>query len=376
MHVLLDARCVLSPKTGDRTYWLGLLGALPAAAPDWRFTAALDAAPPDGLLPAAPNLSVAVAPSPRGRLWSVLALPRLARELAVDLVHLQYVGPPWLPCPLVTTVHDCSFELFPQTFTRRDGAWLRTLVPRTARRAAAVVGVSETTRDDLVRLYGLPPDRVFAAPNGIGSQYQPAPAAAQAAVRAQYGLPETFLLSLGVLQPRKNLLGLINAYAEAVRRHGLTAPLAIAGKAGWLYREVYSLVEGLRLQDQVRFLGYVADADLPPLYSAATLFLYPSLYEGFGLPPLEALACGTPAVVSDTPALVEVTGDAAPHLPPHDAVAWADCLARLLADPDHRAALAAAGRARAATYTWARSAREHLAAYRFAVSGCRAAGRP
>ncbi len=363
MHILLDARCVLGPKTGDRTYWLGLLDALPRLAPDWRFTAALDAEPEPGALPGHPNLGVAVAASPGGRLWTLVALPRLARELAADVVHLQYVGPPWLPCPMVTTVHDCSFQLFPQTFTRRDGAWLRTLVPRTARRAGAVVGVSETTRQDLIRLYRLRPDRVFAAPNGIAEVYRPAPPERVAEVRARYGLPTDYLLSVGVLQPRKNLLGLVNALAEAKRRHGLTTPLAVVGKKGWLYQQIFEVVKALRLGDQVIFCGYVPDEDLPALYTGAALTLYPSLYEGFGLPPLESMACGTPAVVSTTPALVEVTGDAAPHLPPTDAVAWADMIVRLLGDPAERAKLAELGRARAAEFTWSRSAEIHLTAY-------------
>jgi len=368
MHVMLDARCVLGPKTGDRTYWLGLLDALPRLAPDWQFTAALDAQPQPGTIPDHPNLRTAVAESPGGRLWTLVTLPRLARELAADCVHVQYVGPPWLPCPLVTTVHDCSFQLYPQTFTRRDGAWLRTLVPRTARRAKAVIGVSETTRQDLLRLYRLLPDRVFAAPNGISPDYQPASAERVSAARERYGLPETYLLSVGVLQPRKNLLGLVNAIAEAKQRHGLPTPLAVVGKKGWLFEQIFEVVEALHLTEQVIFCGYVPDEDLPALYTGAALTLYPSLYEGFGLPPLESMACGTPAVVSTTPALVEVTGDAAPHLPPTDAVAWADAIVRLIEDPDERARLADVGRARAAEFTWERSAAIHLAAYRKAVS--------
>lgn len=367
MHILLDARCVLGPKTGDRTYWSGLLDALPRLAPDWRFTAALDAEPEPGAIPAHSNLDVAVATWPSGRLWTLLTLPRMARELAVDAVHVQYVGPPWLPCPLVTTVHDCSFQLYPQTFTRRDGAWLRTLVPRTARRAKAVIGVSETTQHDLIRLYGLLPDRVFAAPNGVAEVYQPAAEEDVKAVRERYGLPETYLLSVGVLQPRKNLLGLINALAEARQRHGLATPLAVVGKKGWLFEQIFEVVAALHLDDLVIFCGYVPDEDLPALYTGAALTLYPSLYEGFGLPPLESMACGTPALVSTTPALVEVTGDAAPHLPPTDAVAWADTIVRLLAEPGECARLAALGRDRAAEFTWERSARIHLAAYRKAI---------
>ncbi len=369
MHVLLDARTILGPMTGDRTYWLGLLSALPDVAPHHHFTAALTEPPPAGLLPERPNLDCVIEPSPGGRLWTAVALPRLARDLGVDLVHLQYVGPPWLSCPFVTTVHDCSFELFPRTFARKDRFWLRTLVPYTVRRAAAVVGVSETTRQDLLRLYGLRPDRVFAAPNGISPAYRRATSDEVHRVRAAYNLPAEYLLSVGVLQPRKNLPGLISAYAAARRQHGVEMPLVVAGKKGWLYDDIFRLVDSLGVGDHVRFIGYVPDAYLVPLYSGATLMLYPSLYEGFGLPPLEAMACGTAAVVSDTPALVEVTGEAAPHLPANDADAWAGAVARLLSDDTERARLSELGPPQAARFTWERSAEAHLAAYAYAVEG-------
>lgn len=360
MHVLLDARCILGRLTGDRTYWLGLLGALPRVAPDWRFTAALDAPPPAGLLPEHPNLAVTVAESPRGRLWTQVALPRLAARLGADLVHVQYTGPLRLPCPFVTTVHDCSFELFPETFPARDRWLLQHTVPWTCRRAGAVIGVSDTTRLDLLRLYRLPIDRVYAAPNGIGPEFRPVDAGA---VRAAYGLPERYVLSLGVLQPRKNLGLLLRALAIA-RERGFTWPLAVAGKLGWGTEALFAQLDELRLRDQVRLLGYVPDEDLPGLYSGATLFAYPSLYEGFGLPPLEAAACGCPPLVSTTPALVEVTGPDLPHLPPDDPEPWAAALLSLAADQVARGRLAAIARRRAAEFTWERSAAAHLLAYR------------
>lgn len=369
MHVLLDARVIRFAKTGDRTYWLGLLEALPRVAPDCRFTCLLDGPPDPGLVPSYDNLDVVVEPTPTGRLWTQIALPRVAKRLGVDLVHLQYTAPLNLPCRFVTTIHDCSFELFPETFTLRDRLWLRRFVPWSARRAGAVVGVSETTRQDLLRLYRLPPDRVFAAPNGISKLFQPASPSAAAAIRERYGLPETYLLSVGVLQPRKNLVGLLEAYAAAVREHGVAAPLVVVGKKGWLYQSLFERVASLGLADRVKFTGYVPDEDLPGLYTGATLSLYPSLYEGFGLPPLESMACGTPCLVSTTAALVEVTGPGWPQFPPDDAAGWAQAMADLLADPAELARLSTEGQARAAAYTWERSAAVHLAAYQRAIDG-------
>ncbi|NUQ02160.1 MAG: glycosyltransferase family 4 protein, partial [Armatimonadetes bacterium] len=170
------------------------------------------------------------------------------------------------------------------------------------------------------------------------------------------------LLSVGVLQPRKNVTGLLSAYAAA-RQQGLSAPLAVVGKKGWLFDEIFARVRELGLESDVRFTGYVPDEDLPALYTGATLTLYPSLYEGFGLPPLESLACGTAVVVSTAPALVEVTGEAAPHLPANNPAAWAATICRLVADVAERQRLADLGRARAADYTWERSASIHLTAY-------------
>lgn len=366
MHVLLDARPILAAKTGDRSYWLGLCRALPAAWPEWRFTVALDGAPEPGLLPDLPNLSVAVEPRPGGRLWPVVALPRLARRLRVDLVHLQYVAPPYLPCPFVTTVHDVSFALFPHYFTWRDGTWLRTLVPPSARRAAAVVADSETTRADLLRLWRLVPDRVRTLSLGLDAAYRPDAEQASAA-RAKWALPERYLLSVGVLQPRKNLAGLVAAYGRSRAEHGLTEPLVVVGKTGWLAQPIFDRVADLGLTDHVRFLGYVPDDDLPGLYGGALFTLYPSLYEGFGLPPLESLACGTPVIVSTTPALAETAGPVAPMLPPEDTAAWAAAMARLAGDEAERARLAETGLAWAAAFTWERSARQHGEVYRAAL---------
>ncbi len=368
MKVLLDARPIIGRKTGDRTYWLGLLRELPAAAPEWQFIAAVDQRPEAGLLPRRANLRIEVVAQPGGRLWTLVALPRLAARLGVDLVHLQYSAPPWLPCPFVTTVHDCSYELLPRTFRWRDRLLLRWSVPRACRRAGAVVGVSETTRRDLLRLYRLPPDRVFAVPNGIGAEFAPAGADAVAVVREKYALPERYLLSVGLLQPRKNLLGLVWTMAE-LRRLGDETPLVIVGRVGWGQAPVLAAIERLGLSDRIRFAGYVPDGDLPALYTGATLFCYPSYYEGFGLPPLESAACGTLPLVSDTPALVEVTGEAVPHLPPDAAEEWAATLVRLLADDGERARRAGLARERAALFTWRRSAERHLQAYRTALAG-------
>jgi glycosyltransferase involved in cell wall biosynthesis len=267
----------------------------------------------------------------------------------------------------VTTVHDVSFALYPRFFTLRDGLWLRTLVPPSARAAAAVIADSDTTRDDLLRLYHLRPDRVHTVTLGLDERFMPPSTEEMARVRARYELPEGYLLTVGVLQPRKNLVGLLAAYARARAEHGLREPLVVAGKVGWRAEPIFAKVHALGLRDAVRFVGYVPDEDLPGLYGGARLSLYPSFYEGFGLPPLESLACGTPVVISTAPALLETAGAVAPAVEARDEAGWAEIMARLAQDESARAELAERGRIHAAAFTWARAAGDHARVYDLAL---------
>jgi glycosyltransferase involved in cell wall biosynthesis len=188
--------------------------------------------------------------------------------------------------------------------------------------------------------------------------------AAACALRALNDLPEEFVLFVGTLEPRKNVALLLDAWSLLEDRHGLRPTLVIVGGKGWFYEALEARVQALGLSSRVRFAGYVLDADLPVWYSAATLFVYPSLYEGFGLPPLEALACGTPAIVSDRSSLPEVVGDAGLALPPDDAQAWADAIALLLGSPDKRKAMSEAGLRQAARFSWSQTAGQTAEVYR------------
>lgn len=261
------------------------------------------------------------------------------------------------------TVHDLSFVRAPEGATPALRAYLNRVVPRSVARADHVLADSEATRQDLIALYHTPPEKVSVLYSGVEERFAPVTDEARLrAVRARYGLGDgPFILSVGTVQPRKNYARLI----EAFRR--LDAPdlhLVIAGGRGWLDDPLYAQVEALRLQGRVHFIGFVGDDDLPALYSAASVFAFPSLYEGFGLPPLEAMACGVPVVASRASSLPEVVGEAGLLVDPYDIDALAEALARALSDETLRRTLIARGGEQAKKFSWAAAARQLLGHYR------------
>ncbi len=296
---------------------------------------------------------------------SLLRLPLDRVVGPCDLFHAtDHVLPPLRHTPSVFTVHDLAFLAHPETHLRSNRTYLAAMMPRYVATATVVIADSEATRRDVLARYQVAPDKVRVVPLGVEPTFAPVPPPeARALVAARYGLTAPYLLFVGTLEPRKNLRGLVAAYRALLQRHDDAPDLTVAGAEGWRYDDLYRLVQQEGLSARVRFLGRVADADLPALYSAAAAFAYPSLYEGFGLPPLEALACGTPVVCSDRSSLPEVVGDAALLVDPTDAAALARALARLLDDEALRRLLRARGLARAAQFTWARTAAETLAAY-------------
>jgi glycosyltransferase involved in cell wall biosynthesis len=286
--------------------------------------------------------------------WEQLAQPWAGRRDRLQLLHAPvYVGPLLPPCPLVVTIHDLTFDLFPELFRRFNRLYLQQLTRQTVRRATQIIADSESTRADVLRILGVPPEKVVTIPAGVGEEMHPLddPEPVRA-LRQRYELPDRMLLYLGTLEPRKNVLAVIEAYALLRQRPGFAHQLVIAGGKGWYYEEIYARVEQLGLRDAVIFPGYIPEAELPVWYNAADLFVYPSLYEGFGLPPLEAMACGTPVIVSNVSSLPEVVGEAGLTVPPHDVEALANAIQSLLDDPARRQALREAGLARAKLYSW------------------------
>jgi glycosyltransferase involved in cell wall biosynthesis len=378
MHIAIDAHSVGTGLAGNETYAANLVEALAEVDTENRYTVYVTrreaAARFSGrwpnvraqrTLPHTPLLRIPV------------TLSAELRRRPVDILHVQYTAPPFAPCPVVVTIHDLSFEHLPQTFKRRSWMQLRATVRRTARRAAHVIAPSEFTRRDLIDSYGLDPARVSAIPLAASQRFRPVEDARELErVRSHYGIRGEYILAVGSIQPRKNLERLIRAYSGLRRERGRSnlPQLVIVGKRAWLYGETLRAVEAEGVADSVVLTGYVSESDLPALYTGALCFAYPSYFEGFGLPPLEAMSCGTPVLAGNLTSLPEVVGDAGLLIDPFDTGALARALARLIDDAALRAQLRERGLQRARAFDWRDTARMTLQVYRRVISEQRESG--
>ena len=298
--------------------------------------------------------------------WEQTVWPLQAVRDGVDLLHaLAFVTPLVRLRPSVVTVFDLSFLHFPDRFPPLQQRYLAGQSRRSVRGARRVVAISRAGKEDIVRFFGVAPERVDIVYPGVDDRFRPQPPEAVAAFRARRGLPERFVLHVGTLQPRKNLLTLIDAFARLGRPD---LHLLLVGGRGWLYDELFARVAALGLQDQVHFTGYVPDEELPLWYSAAALFVFPSLYEGFGMPIIEALACGTPVVAADSAALREAAGAAVPLFPPTDAAALADQMANVLDHSAVAATIRSRGLIHARQFSWSTAGSAQAAVYERARS--------
>jgi glycosyltransferase involved in cell wall biosynthesis len=298
------------------------------------------------------------------RKWWLVGLPTLLGFYRADLFHgTNYDVPVFAPCPTVVTIHDLS--LFTQSHTHEKANVKRgkRRMPIMARRASRIIAPSEWTRREIVEQLGVSPEKIRVIYEAARDGMEPLPPHLCQGVLDKYRIRRPYLLYVGTIEPRKNLLTLLRAYDELLRTTSRRPQLALCGGRGWLYDGVFKLVEDLKLQDQVRFTGYVDDADLPALYSAAEAFVYPSFYEGFGLPPLEAMACGAPVITSDVSSLPEVVGKAGLTHAPTDARTLTEAMAKLLGDGTAREHFRREGLKQAAKFSWERAARETQSVY-------------
>ncbi|MEP6921455.1 MAG: glycosyltransferase family 1 protein [bacterium] len=298
-----------------------------------------------------------------------LTLSAELRKNPVDLLHVQFSGPPLAPCPVVVSIHDLSFEHLPETFKRRSRAQLRLTVRHSARKAAHILALSEHARADIVETYGIAPERVTAIPIAAANHFMPIKDLRELQrIRHTYGISGDYILSVGSIQPRKNLARLVEAYARLHRaRAGQVPQLVIAGKRAWLYGDTLRKIKESGVADSVIVPGYVPDADLPALYSGALCFVYPSYFEGFGLPPLEAMNCGAPVITGNRTSLPEVVGNAGLLVDPFDVEAIANGIAQILDDSDLRSQLRTSGFERARMFDWKETAKQTLEVYKRAV---------
>lgn len=300
--------------------------------------------------------------------WEQACLPVELARRRIDLLHaMAFVTPVLSRVPSVVTVYDVSFALFPDSFRPLNRWYLTAMTRRSVRKARAVIAISQNTADDLMRLWDVPRDKIHLAHCGVDAIFRPMPAVEVEAFRAAKGLPPQYILFVGTLEPRKNVVGLVEAFA-LLKRQGFPHKLVLAGGKGWMYEPIFAAVERLGLASDVIFPGFVPRQELPLWYNGAAAFVYPSLYEGFGLGPLEAMACGTPVVVSDRASLPEVVGDAGLMAPPNDAPALAEAMAAIVRDRALADGLRERGLRRAAQFTWERTAAATVQAYESALS--------
>ncbi len=371
MTLCLDLSPIVHQKAGLASYARELATQLVAMEAGISWSAFhYDRQPPASLPPPLDALPCRVIPwgAYRWRLTTALghflepSMDRFFR--GVDLFHAtEHLLPRFSAIRTVFTLHDLIFLFHPETHKPMNRWFLTLMMPRFLRAADAVIAVSECTKRDAVRAYGIPEEKITVIYEGVSPRFRPADPAAIAAVRQKYGLPEHFILYVGTIEPRKNLTALLEAFANLQSAIG-NLHLVFVGKKGWLYEGFFRRLRELGLEERVHFTGYVPDEDLPVLYSAADLFVFPSLYEGFGLPVLEAMACGVPVVCSNTSSLPEVAGDAALLVDPTDVRALAAAMERALTDQALRATLRARGLERARRFTWEEAARRTLEVYR------------
>lgn len=292
----------------------------------------------------------------------------LARNLRRDqpaLLHVQYTAPLGCHVPVVASVHDVSFLDHPEFFTAARVAQLRYTVARTVQRAVRVLTGSEFSRSSILRAYQLPPEKVVVVPNAADTAFRPiAPERAAAEVERRFRIPTPFILSVGDLQKRKNQIGLIRAFEQLAREHPFSHSLVLAGKDTWFAPEVRQAARRSGLASRIHFTGFVSDDDLLYLYNACDAFVFPSFYEGFGIPVLEAMACGKAVCASNASAVAEVADGAAILFDPHSAAEIARSIRDVLVDSELRARMERLGLQRAGNFHWHATARKTLEVYR------------
>lgn len=377
MRIGIDAsRATRENRTGTEAYSLHLIRALQALDATNEYILYFNTPPRPGLFPAQANVRQRTIPLPR--LWTHLRLSwEMARHAPDVLFVPAHVVPLIHPRRSVVTIHDLGYYHEPDAHPPRQRAYLEWATRYNAASATRIIADSQATQRDLVEILGIAPDKIRVVYLGVAPGFQPLQDPAQiAAVKAAYGIAGPYILYVGTLQPRKNLVRLVEAFArigravadgyEEMNPYADGGPqrqlsLVLAGGKGWGYESIERAVQAAGLSGQVILPGYVKLEDLPALYSGADLFVLPSLYEGFGLPVLEAMACGTPVVTTNVSSLPEIAGDAAVLADPNDSGALARAMIRVLMDPLWKAELRRRGLAQAQRFTWNKCAQETLA---------------
>ena len=358
MRILIDAHMAGERESGNERYVLNLVRALhDLELPAEFLVAVTDPSPFDGIITESQRWQfVRVSSSPWRRLF--IELPGLAKRRSLSLVHVTYAGPLFCSCPVVSTIHDVSYRPHPEWFSYRDRLVLRGGIGMTLSRGASVITISQHSKVEIAKYYRLLPERIDVTPVAADPRFRVlAPDALRRDRFLQLGVRSPYVLAVGNLQPRKNLARLVGAYAQLRQAGEIPHQLVLAGKAQWNESNVYEAVRRAGIEKDVLFTGYVSEDDLVGLYNGADAFVYPSLYEGFGLPVVEAMACGVPVVTSKTTSIPEVAGDAALLVDPLDTDELAFAIRRVLLDRILNRELREKGMRQSAAFSWEQTAR-------------------
>jgi glycosyltransferase involved in cell wall biosynthesis len=363
MRIGIDIHSIGSQKGGNETYYRELIKELVKIRSEHRFVLYHSRPEITNYVKVSGQFSLKrIFPSHR-TLRIPFSMPRRAHLDNLDLFHAQFIVPPFLKCKTVTTIPDIAFEHYPQFFSAYQRAWSKALIRGSAKKADHIITVSEYSKRDLVETYGIREEKITVTYEGAGKEFVPLDREkAKAEIASKYQIGGDFILYLGRLQARKNLMRLVNAYAR-VREEGFTHRLVLAGRQDSFFQPVLSRVRELKLENDISFPGYVAAQDVPTFYNAAEIFIYPSLYEGFGLPLMEAMACGVPVITSRGSSLDEVAGDAALLVDPLSELSIAEALKKILNDPELRKRLGQAGLRRSRLFSFENAARQTVEVY-------------
>ncbi len=365
MKIGLDGIPLAAAKTGIGHYTLELSQALARLAPtdEFQLISPVPFVSADGFEYHPLNLKKVEAP--KRRFWWFVGLPLYIRRQHLSLFHgTNYDVPFWNECPTVVSIHDLSLLLHSETHLNSLVRRARRRLPIIARAATKIITATEFIKQEVVTHLKVDPAKIAVTPYAPRRNFKWIPLEQTEQTRLRLGIEKEFILFVGTIEPRKNLITLMRAFAEILKNTDLRPQLVVAGQKGWLVEETLNYVGRENLSDRVVFTGYVSDADLRALYSSCTVCVYPSLYEGFGLPPLEAMACGAPVITSDIPCLTETTEKAASLVPPLDVDKMAQAIVEMLCNEEKRAHFSQLGLRHASRFTWERTAQLTLDVYR------------
>ena len=366
MRIGIDGIPLATPKTGIGHYTFELAHSLAQLAGDQEFELVAPVQVEVNCETNLPNLRTVHAPSGvLRRRWWTIGLPLYVGQSGLRLFHgTNYNIPLWDRCPTVVTIHDLSLLLHSDTHREDLVQRARRRLPTMTRVATHIITDSEAVKQEICEHLSVAPDKITAVPLAPRRAFRRVSEKEALATRRQLGVTDDFILFVGTVEPRKNLLSLVRAFDELLRTTELKPQLVVAGQKGWLTDDFFAHVEQSAIAKHILFTGYISDADLASLYSSCRVSVYPSLYEGFGFPPLEAMACGAPVITSRIPVIIETSQGAARLVNPTDVQELTTALHKLLTDDHERQHYAAVGPKRAAEFTWERTAEKTLAVYR------------